>query len=39
VFWAWLWGPAGAFLAVPLLIIGMVAVAHLFPADSPELPD
>jgi predicted PurR-regulated permease PerM len=39
VFWAWLWGPAGAFLAVPLLIIGMVTVAHLFPTDSPELPD
>jgi predicted PurR-regulated permease PerM len=39
VFWAWLWGPAGAFLAVPLLIIGTVTVAHLFPTDSPELPD
>jgi predicted PurR-regulated permease PerM len=39
VFWAWLWGPAGAFLAVPLLIIGMVVVAHLFPKDSTELPD
>jgi predicted PurR-regulated permease PerM len=38
VFWAWLWGPVGAFLAVPLLIIGMVAVAHLFPTDAPELP-
>ncbi len=39
VFWAWIWGPAGAFLAVPLLIIGTVAVAHLFPKDAPELPD
>lgn len=39
VFWAWLWGPAGAFLAAPLLIIGTVAVAHLFPKDEPELPD
>jgi predicted PurR-regulated permease PerM len=38
VFWAWLWGPAGAFLAVPLLIIGMVAVAHLFPKHEPDLP-
>ena len=38
VFWAWLWGPAGAFLAVPLLIIGMVAAAHLFPRDAPDLP-
>ena len=39
VFWAWLWGPVGAFLAVPLLIIGMVAAEHLFPRDDPELPD
>lgn len=39
VFWAWLWGPAGAFLAVPLLIMGMVAVAHLFPKHEPDLPD
>jgi predicted PurR-regulated permease PerM len=39
VFWAWLWGPVGAFLAVPLLIIGMVAVAHLFPRAAPDLPD
>jgi predicted PurR-regulated permease PerM len=39
VFWAWLWGPIGAFLAVPLLIIGLVAAAHLFPRHEPELPD
>jgi predicted PurR-regulated permease PerM len=39
VFWAWLWGPIGAFLAVPLLIIGMVAAVHLFPRHDPELPD
>jgi predicted PurR-regulated permease PerM len=39
VFWAWLWGPVGAFLAVPLLIIGMVVVAHLFPRVGLELPD
>ncbi len=39
VFWAWLWGPVGAFLAVPLLIIGMVVTAHLFPRASPELPE
>jgi predicted PurR-regulated permease PerM len=39
VFWAWLWGPVGAFLAVPLLIIGMVAAVHLFPRHDPELPD
>lgn len=38
-FWTWIWGPAGAFLAVPLLIMGLVAVVHLFPADDPELPE
>src|SRR5512139_1401 len=38
VFWTWLWGPVGAFLAVPLLIVGLVVVDHLFPEDEPELP-
>jgi predicted PurR-regulated permease PerM len=39
VFWSWLWGPVGAFLAVPLLIMGLVAVNHLFPSDEqPDLP-
>ncbi len=38
VFWAWLWGPVGAFLAVPLLIMALVVVDHLFPEDEPELP-
>lgn len=28
VFWVWLWGPVGAFLAVPLLIFGTVTLAH-----------
>jgi predicted PurR-regulated permease PerM len=37
-FWAWLWGPAGAFLAVPLLIVALVVIDHLFPEDEPELP-
>ena len=39
VFWAWLWGPVGAFLAVPILIMGLVAAAHLFPKHEPDLPD
>ena len=39
VFWAWLWGPFGAFLAVPLLIVALVTIKHLFPDDEPELPD
>jgi predicted PurR-regulated permease PerM len=39
LFWTWLWGPVGAFLAVPLLIMGLAALAHLFPSDEPALPD
>lgn len=39
VFWAWMWGPVGAFLAAPLLIIGQVMISHLFPKHAPELPD
>jgi predicted PurR-regulated permease PerM len=38
VFWTWLWGPVGAFLAVPLLIMALVVVDHLFPEDELELP-
>jgi predicted PurR-regulated permease PerM len=38
VFWTWLWGPAGAFLAVPLLIAGLVAMHHIFPKNEPVLP-
>jgi predicted PurR-regulated permease PerM len=34
VFWTWLWGPVGAFLSVPLLIVGKVAMAHLFPKEE-----
>jgi predicted PurR-regulated permease PerM len=39
VFWTWLWGPVGAFLAAPLLIIGLAAVIHIFPKHEPELPE
>src|SRR4029079_2534368 len=28
-FWAWMWGPLGALLAVPLLIAAVVAIKHL----------
>lgn len=38
VFWTWLWGPVGAFLAVPLLIVALVVIEHLFPEDEPDLP-
>ena len=37
-FWAWMWGPVGAFLAVPLLIVGLVTLHHLFPPDEERLP-
>ena len=37
-FWAWMWGPIGAFLAVPLLIVGLVTLQHLFPPDEDKLP-
>ena len=38
IFWTWLWGPAGAFLAVPLLIVAMVAIQHIFPQEARVLP-
>ena len=38
-FWTWMWGPIGAFLAVPLSIIGLVVFSHLFPHDEVKLPD
>jgi len=38
-FWTWMWGPIGAFLAVPLSIVGLVIFNHLLPADDVRLPD
>lgn len=32
-FWLWLWGPVGAFLAVPLLVLGMITLYHCLPPD------
>lgn len=37
-FWTWLWGPMGAFLASPLLIVGLILKEHLIPDNSPQLP-
>ena len=37
-FCTWLWGPLGAFLAVPLLMAGNVALGHAFGEEKPELP-
>lgn len=38
IFWTWLWGPIGAFLAVPLLIVTLVAKEHVFPEEDLVLP-
>jgi predicted PurR-regulated permease PerM len=38
IFWTWLWGPVGAFIAVPLLIVALVVTQHLFPKAEPILP-
>jgi predicted PurR-regulated permease PerM len=38
-FCTWLWGPIGAFLAVPLLMAMTVTLGHAFSEESPELPD
>ena len=38
-FWSWLWGPIGAFLACPLLIVMLVVKHHLLPDDDPSLPN
>ncbi|MBV9560305.1 MAG: AI-2E family transporter, partial [Bradyrhizobium sp.] len=35
-FWTWLWGPVGAFLSVPFLVIALAVMTHLFP--KAELP-
>lgn len=37
-FWTWLWGPMGAFLSSPLLIVGLILKEHLLPENSPQLP-
>ncbi|WP_181700274.1 AI-2E family transporter [Chthonobacter albigriseus] len=37
-FWLWLWGPVGAFVAVPLVLIGSVAVDRLAGRNSFETP-
>jgi len=37
-FWTWLWGPVGAFLSVPFLILGLVIARHLLGEVEGELP-
>ena len=38
-FWTWLWGPMGAFLSSPLLIVVLIVGEHLAPPDEPQIPD
>lgn len=37
-FWTWLWGPMGAFLSSPLLIVALIVKEHLMPSDAPHFP-
>jgi predicted PurR-regulated permease PerM len=37
-FWTWMWGPIGAFLSVPMLVMGMVVWRHVSPPDVIDLP-
>src|SRR5262249_22300317 len=37
-FCTWLWGPVGAFLAVPLLMAATVTIEHAFAEAKPRLP-
>lgn len=37
-FWSWLWGPVGAFLATPILIMAVVALDHVYPRAKQILP-
>ena len=38
-FWTWLWGPMGAFLSSPILIVALIVKEHLMPVNSPQLPE
>ena len=38
-FWTWLWGPIGAFLSSPLLIVALVLKQHLLPDNDPAALD
>jgi predicted PurR-regulated permease PerM len=38
-FWTWLWGPMGAFLSSPLLIVGLILKEHLMPNANGSLPE
>jgi predicted PurR-regulated permease PerM len=38
VFWIWLWGPLGGFIAVPALLVAYAIISNTFPAaDWPAM--
>ncbi len=37
-FWTWLWGPMGAFLSSPILIVGLILKEHLMPVQDAQFP-
>lgn len=37
-FWTWLWGPMGAFLSSPLLIVGLIIKEHTRPSHDQSFP-
>jgi predicted PurR-regulated permease PerM len=37
-FWTWMWGPMGAFLSSPILIVALILKEHLWPVEGPQLP-
>ena len=37
-FWAWLWGPLGAFLSSPMLIVTLILRQHLYEPNGRETP-
>ena len=38
-FWTWLWGPMGAFLSSPILIVGLILKEHLMPVPDAPFPN
>ena len=38
-FWAWIWGPFGAFLAVPITIVIVATLDHLIDSEEIKLPE
>ncbi|WP_170937250.1 MULTISPECIES: AI-2E family transporter [Rhodomicrobium] len=39
IFWTWMWGPIGAFLAVPIAMVTVGVLQNLFPGpEHPSLP-